>query len=164
MLEDAAGLREARSVFARGNAVGRDHDELAGLDIADVLGAEQVEGAGFRGEDEDVGRAVFTDDAAHGEGAEAAGSRAAKMRSRVIMTTEKAPSICESESAMASTSVVACECAMSWTMISESDGGLEEGALALEFGADVAEVDQIAVVRNGDEAFGGFDADGLRVE
>ncbi len=48
------------------------------------------------------------------------GSRAAKMRSRVIMTIEKAPSTWRSESAMASTSVVAWECAMSWTMISES--------------------------------------------
>ena len=49
------------------------------------------------------------------------GSRAAKMRSRVIMTMEKAPSTWESESAMASTSVPALEWAMSWTMISESE-------------------------------------------
>ena len=43
-------------------------------------------------------------------------------------------------------------------------GGLEEGALALEARAQIAEVHQIAVVRNGDEALGGFDANGLRVE
>ena len=49
------------------------------------------------------------------------GSRAAKMRSRVIITMEKAPSTWESESAMASTSVPAREWAMSWTMISESE-------------------------------------------
>ena len=49
------------------------------------------------------------------------GSRAAKMRSRVIITIENAPSICESESAMASTSDPALECAISCTMISESD-------------------------------------------
>ena len=48
------------------------------------------------------------------------GSRAAKMRSRVIITIEKAPSTWRSESAMASTSVPALECAISCTMISES--------------------------------------------
>ena len=43
-------------------------------------------------------------------------------------------------------------------------GGLEEGAFALEAGAHVAEVDQVAVVGDGDESLGGLDADGLRVE
>ena len=43
-------------------------------------------------------------------------------------------------------------------------GGLEVGAVALEARAQVAEVDQVAVVRDGDEALGGVDADGLRVE
>ena len=49
-------------------------------------------------------------------------------------------------------------------MISESDGGLEDGALALELRADVAEVDEVAVVRDGDEALGGLDARWLRVQ
>jgi len=49
------------------------------------------------------------------------GSRAAKMRSRVIMTMENAPSTWASEPAMASTRVPAREWAMSWTMISESE-------------------------------------------
>ena len=48
------------------------------------------------------------------------GSRAAKMRSRVIMTIEKAPDTWRSESPMASMSVLALECAISCTMISES--------------------------------------------
>ena len=49
------------------------------------------------------------------------GSRAAKMRLRVIMTMEKAPSTWASESAMQSTRVEQWEWAMSWTMISESE-------------------------------------------
>ena len=43
-------------------------------------------------------------------------------------------------------------------------GGLEVGAVALEARAQIAEVDEVAVVGDGDEALGGVDADGLRVE
>ena len=43
-------------------------------------------------------------------------------------------------------------------------GGLEVGSGAFETGADVAEVHQVAVVGDGDEALGGLDADGLGVE
>ena len=43
-------------------------------------------------------------------------------------------------------------------------GGLEVSAVAFEAGADVAEVDEVAVVGDGDEALGGVDADGLGVE
>ena len=92
------------------------------------------------------------------------GSRAAKMRSRVIMTMEKAPSTCESESAMASTSVPARGVGDELDDDLGVGGGLEVGAVALEAGAEVAEVDQVAVVGDGDEALGGVDADGLGVE
>ena len=164
MLEDATGLREASGVFARGDAVGRDHDELAGLDVADVFGAQQVEGAGFGGKNEDIRRAVLADDAAHGERAEAAwiaggedavarhhddGEGAVDLRERVGDGIDQRGGL---------------------RMCDELDddlgvrGGLEEGALALELGANVAEVDQIAVVRDGDEALGGLDADGLRIQ
>ena len=71
VLEDAAGLRNAGGVLAAGDAVVGDHDELAGKHVALVFGAEQVEGAGFRGEDDGVG-AVGIADAAHGKRAEAA--------------------------------------------------------------------------------------------
>ena len=53
---------------------------------------------------------------------------------------------------------------MSWTMISESEVVWKIGAFALKAGADVAEVHQVAVVRDGDEALGGVDANRLRVE
>ena len=43
-------------------------------------------------------------------------------------------------------------------------GGLEVSAIALQARAQVAEVDQVAVVSDGDEALGGVDADGLGVE
>ena len=49
------------------------------------------------------------------------GSRAAKIRLRVIITIENAPSTCASESAMQSTSIDCRECAISCTMISVSD-------------------------------------------
>ena len=75
-----------RGVLARGDAVARDHDELARLDVALVFGAEQVEGAGLGGEDDDVGAAVFSTMRPMESGRKPRGSRAAKMRSRVIMT------------------------------------------------------------------------------
>ncbi len=43
-------------------------------------------------------------------------------------------------------------------------GRLKERSLALELDAQIAEIDQVAIVRDSDEALGGFDADGLRVE
>ena len=71
VFEDAAGLGDAGRVLAGGDAVLGDHDEFAGENVALVVGAEQVEGAGFGGEDDGVG-AVGVLDAAHGEGPEAA--------------------------------------------------------------------------------------------
>ena len=43
-------------------------------------------------------------------------------------------------------------------------GGLEVSAFAFQAGAHVAQIHQVAVVGDGDEALGGFDADGLGVE
>ena len=43
-------------------------------------------------------------------------------------------------------------------------GGLEVGAVALQARAHVAQVDQVAVVRDGDQALGRFDADGLGIQ
>ena len=43
-------------------------------------------------------------------------------------------------------------------------GGLEVSAVAFEAGADIVEIDQVAVVGDGNEALGGVDADGLGVE
>ena len=42
--------------------------------------------------------------------------------------------------------------------------GLEVSAVALQARAQIAQVHQVAVVRDGDEALGGVDANGLRVE
>ena len=53
---------------------------------------------------------------------------------------------------------------MSWTMISESRGGLEVSAVALQPRAHVAQVDQVAVVGDGDQALGRVHADGLGIE
>ena len=56
VLEDAARLRHAAGVLAAGDAVFGDHHQFAGKNIAHVLGAQQIEGAGFRGKDDGVGR------------------------------------------------------------------------------------------------------------
>ena len=164
VLEDAARLRNAGGVLAAGDAVFGDHDQFAGKNVADDIrrGADRrrrfreaktmVSGpSGFLMRPMESGR-------------KPRGSRAAKMRSRVIMTMENAPSTCESESAMASTSVPALGVRDELDDDFGVGGGLEVGALALEARAQVAEVDQVAVVRDGDEALGGVDADGLRVE
>ena len=92
------------------------------------------------------------------------GSRAAKMRSRVIITMEKAPSTCESESAMAVDQRAGVRVRDELDDDLGVGGGLEVGAVALQPRAHVAEVDQVAVVRDGDEALGGLDADGLRIQ
>ncbi len=71
LLKDATRLRDTGGVLAAGQAVAGDHDQLAGKIVADVFGAEQIEGAGFRSEDDGVGRAMVAD-AADGKRAEAA--------------------------------------------------------------------------------------------
>ncbi len=86
------------------------------------------------------------------------------MRSRVIMTMENAPSTCESESAMAVDQRAGAGVGDELDDDLGVGSGLEVSAVALEAGAQVAEVDQVAVVRDGDEALGGIDANGLRVE
>ena len=92
------------------------------------------------------------------------GSRAAKMRSRVIITMEKAPSTCESESAMASTSDAGARVGDELDDDLGVGGGLEVGAVALQARTHIAEVHKVAVVSDGDEALGGVDANGLGVE
>ena len=70
MLEDALRARLLGSPALARHALGADEDHLAGLDIVQVDGADQVEGAGFGGED--VALASAGDfHLAHGERAEA---------------------------------------------------------------------------------------------
>ena len=150
-------------VLARGDAVGSDHDELAGENVALEFGAEQIEGAGFGGEDDGVG-AVGIGDAPHGERAEAAGIAGGKDAvaghhddgKGAFDLAERVGDGVDERGGL--------------RMRDELDddfgvgGGLEERALALELHAEIAEVDEVAVVGDGDEALGGFDADGLGVE
>ncbi len=92
------------------------------------------------------------------------GSRAAKMRLRVIITMEKAPSTSESASAMQSTRVLLVAVGDELDDDLGVGGGGEDGAVALQAFARGAEVDEVAVVGDGDKALGGLDGDGLRVE
>ncbi len=122
VLEDAGGGRDGLlGVAAAGDAVFGDHDELAGLDVALVLCVEEIEGAGFGGEDEGVGCAVVAGDAAHGEGAEAV--RVAGGEDAVAGHHDDGEGAVDLGERVgdASTRVSGGECAMSWTMISESE-------------------------------------------
>ena len=77
---------------------------------------------------------------------------------------ENAPSTCESESAMQSTSV--CRLGVRDELHDDLGvrGGLEVGAIAFEPRADGAQVDQVAVVRNRDQSLGRLHADRLRIQ
>ena len=126
---------------------------LAGSYVTLVFSAEQIEGAGFRGEDDGVG-AVGVADAAHRKRAEAArvaggedlvsrhhddGKSALNLAERVGDGVHQRPSL---------------------RMRDELDddfgvgGGLEISSGALELFAQVAEVYEVAVVGDGDEALG----------
>src|SRR6202012_2771930 len=71
MLKDAAGLWNVGGILARGDAVACHHNEFAGLHVALEFRAEQIEGAGFRCEDDSVW-AVRVCDAGHRKRAETA--------------------------------------------------------------------------------------------
>ena len=92
------------------------------------------------------------------------GSRAAKMRSRVIMTMENAPSTWRERVGDGVDERAGVGVGDELDDDFGVGGGLEVSAVALEARAEVAEVDQVAVVGDGDEALGGVDADGLGVE
>ncbi len=164
VLEDAGRLGGVAVEEAAGDAVFGDHDELAGLDVALVLGMEEVEGAGFAGEDEGVWSAVGAGDAAHGKGAEAvwiAGGEDAIARHH--NDGEGAVDLAEGVGDAVD------EGALGGVGDELDDdlgvgGGLEDGAVALESLAGGAKVDEVAVVGDGDEAAGALDGDGLGVE
>jgi hypothetical protein len=93
------------------------------------------------------------------------GSRAAKMRSRVIITMENAPSTCRRDCPQCiDQRSFALECAMSCTMISESACRLEGRAVTLQPRPRVAQVHQVAVVRNRNQPLGALHANRLRIQ
>ncbi len=74
MLEDAACLPHAGCILHRGDALAGHHHHFAWPHVALVLGAQQIKGAGLRGEDHRV-RTIGIADAAHGERPEAIADR-----------------------------------------------------------------------------------------
>src|SRR5581483_6574466 len=113
MLENTAGLRPSGRVEARAHAFGSNHDQLAGFHLALVSGANQVKSAGLGGEHNGV---VFFGSLSRNS----RGSRAAKIRSALIITSENAPSTRRSASAMASGRVCSFESAIRCTITSVS--------------------------------------------
>ena len=163
MLEDAAGLRNARGVLTACKAVFGNHDEFAGENIAHIFGAEKIEGAAFAGEDDGVG-AVQIPDAADGERAESAWIASGEDAvARHHHDRECAFNLCE----RVGNGVHQRACAGVGDELHDDfgvGGGLEVSALALEARAQIAEVHEVAVMSDGDEALGGVDANGLGVE
>ena len=98
----------------------------------------------------------------------AGGSRAdrgrRKSRSGVSITSEKAPSMRRSASAMASARVCSRECAIRCTMTSVSLVVWKMEPCLLQPGADFGGVHQVAVVRQRDLALVALHHDGLRVQ
>src|ERR1017187_5854461 len=159
VLEDATGLREAGGVLAAGDAVFGDHDQFAGENVALVFGAEQVKGAGFGGKDDGV-RPVEVADAAHGERAEAA--RIAGGEDAVAGHHDDGESALDLAERVGDGVNERRGAGVGDELDDDLGvgGGLEVCAVALEAGADVAEVDQVAVVGDGDEALGRVHPDG----
>jgi hypothetical protein len=148
--------------LAAGDAVFGDHDEFAGKTSRSYSARSRSKAQVSLAKTMVSGRRVA--DAAHGERAEAA--RIARGEDAVAGHHDDGECAFDlaSESAMASTSVPALGVRDELHDDFGVGGGLEVSAVAFEAGAEVAEVDQVAVVRDGDEALGGVDADGLGVE
>ena len=115
MLEDAEAAALGLDDLARLDAALAERDHLAGLDLAQELGADDVEGAALGG------HAVAVADLAERQRAQAGGSRKATTPSLVITTVEKAPSSRGTTSASASSIVSAGWVESSAAMISESE-------------------------------------------
>ena len=73
VLKNAARLGRGRRIEAGSNALGPNHDQLTRLDLALIHRANQIKGAGFRGEHDRVLFLAFrTRNASHGERPKAA--------------------------------------------------------------------------------------------
>ena len=137
----------ARSALEREEALdalgGGDH-HLAGLDLADEVGADDVEGAGLRGEHPGRRRARPSI-----SGRTPSGSRTPISFERVIATIEKAPSTRRSASFIRSGMVFWIERAIRWMMhsVSEPDWKIEPSLDQLL--AQREGVGQVAVVGDG---------------
>jgi hypothetical protein len=141
VLEDA----EARGAAAEGEVrfgatLGGDDDHLAGLDLAQEVGADDVEGAGLGGQDPAVPRRPRT------RGRMPRGSRQPTSLVRVMATTEKAPSTLRSASSIRSTSVRPMERAMRCIRHSVSDEDWKIGAALDQLAPERHGVGEVAVV------------------
>ena len=92
------------------------------------------------------------------------GSRAAKMRSRVIITIENAPSTCPQRIGDGIHQRAGPRVRDELDDDLGVGRGLKVCAVALEFRANRPEVHQVAIVRNRDQALGRLHANGLRIQ
>ena len=115
VLEDTVCELRRRIGANRAQAAVADDQQLAGLDVADVGGADQIQGAGFR---EQTIQASPSWPSASGR--KPCGSRAAISRFLVSRTIENAPLTCEIDSTSASSTVGAFERAYKWRTTSVS--------------------------------------------
>ena len=165
MLEDAARLRLLRSIEARMHAFGSDDDEFAGLDLALVDGADQVEGTGFGGEDDGVGAMRgLSGNASHDQRTEAA--RVARGEDAVGRQHHQRKRAFEAAQRVGH-GVGQRLLARARDQVHDDfgvAGGLEDRSGLLQLRANFEGVDDVAVVRQGDLALVALHHDGLRVQ
>ncbi len=154
-----------RRIKARVHAFGSNDDQLTGLDLALVDGADEIEGAGFGGEDDGVGAMCgLAGNASHHQrpeaariaGGEDAVGREHHQRERALDAAERVGHgigqrlLARARDEMHNNLGVA--------------GGLEDRSGLLELAAHFQRIDDVAVVRQGDLALVALHHDGLRVE
>ena len=162
MLEDAARLVRRR-VLARGYAVPGDHHQLTRQHVALEFCTQQIEGAGFRGEDYGVG-SVGIGDATHRERPESV--RIAGRKDAIARHHDDREGALDLAQRVGNGVDEGCGLGMRDELDDDFRVrcGLEECAFALQMHAQVAKVHQVAVVRDRNQAFGRLHADGLRIE
>ena len=164
MLKDAADCFISDAKKRDETAFGANDDHFAGLDVTLIDGANQVEGAGLRGENDGVAAsAPPLGMRPMDSGRKPRGSRMAKTRSRVIITRENAPSIRRRRRTRLPAALFLGLRDQMHDHFSVA-GGLEDGSLRFKALADFIGVDQVAVMRQSNHALVAIDHDGLRVE
>ena len=163
VLEHAMGMVADRSVAFARHPFGTDDHHLAGLDVAQIDGVDQIEGAGFRGEHV-AGAAAGQLHLAEGQRTESMRvardedpvsgqkhqrKRAFQLQQRFAERSGKRP-LARPRDQMQNHFGIA--------------GGLENGAVAFQFAAQFSGIGDVAVVRDRDVSFIAGDRKRLGIE
>src|SRR5579864_2484921 len=164
VLKDASGLLHLRSEVARESAFRTDDDHLSGLDVTLIDGADEIERAGFRGEDNCVAGGTAVGNASHGKRTKAA--RIANGKDAVARHHDERKRAFDPAKSVANGFRQRVFLGLRDQMHDHFSiaGGLEDGTLRFKPCADFIRVHQVAVVRDSNHALVAVHHDGLRVE